>query len=256
MDKIVQVKMPAPYPLQRDIALHPAKFKVICAGRRAGKTMLASRMAVGGDRRNGFSNGLLNGKNVLLSSTSQDQADVFWDYIKRWLAPLQELPTFYKNEVKRIIRVGAGQIRVKTGSQPDVLRGSGVDLLVLDECAYLDSSAWQSVGSPMLADNDGDAVFISTPKRRNWFFHLYQQALNPADTDWQAWNFPTHANPHLPASALDRLSANMTEDMYKQEILAQFLEGQGAVFRYVDAVCTAQPIQIFFHRQDVQIALQ
>jgi len=240
-DTRVKIVLPTPYPLQQEIAVHPAKFKVICAGRRAGKTMMASRMAIGGDKKHGFNNGVLNGKNVLLSSTSQEQADVFWEYIKHWLSPLQDTNLFYKNEVRRILRIGDGQIRVKTGRQPDALRGSGTDLLVLDECAYLHPSAWRSVGAPMLADNDGSAVFISTPKRRNWFFQLYQDAIDPNNTDWQAWNFPTHTNPHLPQSALDRLVANMTDDDYKQEILAQFLEGTGAVFRYVDEVCIAKP---------------
>lgn len=233
----IKLVMPTPYPLQREIAKHSAKYKVICAGRRGGKTTMAARMAVGGDKPNGFDNGLLDGKSVLLSSTSQDQADVFWEYIKRWLSPLLDANLIYKNEVKRILRFNDGQIRVKTGSQPDVLRGSGVSLLVLDECAYLHPSAWQSVGAPMLADSDGSAVFISTPKRRNWFFHLYQQAIQADNTDWQAWNFPSHANPHLPKSALERLAENMTDDDYRQEILAEFLEGSGAVFRNVDEVC-------------------
>jgi hypothetical protein len=36
------------------------------------------------------------------------------------------------------------------------------------------------------------------------------------------------------------LTQDMTQDDYHEEILAQFLEGQGAVFRYVDERCTLQ----------------
>lgn len=221
------VELPTPYPLQFEIINHPAKRKVVCAGRRVGKTIMAAYMAV---------QGLLDGKRVLLSSTSQDQADVFWEYIADWLAPLRE-SGLYKNEVKRVIKYGAGQIRVKTGRHPDALRGGKADLLVLDECAYLDAEAWGKVGAPMLADTEGTAVFISTPNRRNWFFQLYQYAIDHKDEGWEAWNFSTLANIHLPPKALERLISDMTEEDYEQEIKAIFLEGEGAVFRHVDERC-------------------
>jgi hypothetical protein len=211
----VELTLPRLYAQQRDIMQHPAKRKVVCAGRRGGKTILAAYMAV---------DHLLHGKRVMLSSTSQDQADVFWEYIIDWLTPL--LGHLYKNEVKRIVKLGKGQIQVKTGRHPDALRGGMADLLVLDECAYLDADAWRKVGAPMLADTDGTAIFISTPSRRNWFFELYQQAIQDTSGHWGAWHFTTHANPFLPASALDALVADMTEADYQQEILAEFLEGQ------------------------------
>lgn len=227
----VELTLPRLYPLQREIMDSPARRKVICAGRRGGKTILAAYMAV---------DTLMRGKRVLLSSTSQDQADVFWEYIVDWLAPLLTTGHLYKNEVKRIVKLGQGQIQVKTGRNPDALRGGMADLLVLDECAYLDPDAWRKVGAPMLTDNDGTAVFISTPARRNWFFELYQQAAADETVRWQAWHFTTHANPHLPETALEALVADMTEADYQQEIEARFLEGQGSVFRYVDERCTAQ----------------
>lgn len=223
-----ELDIPALYPLQQEIFDSPATRKVICAGRRAGKTIMAAELAV-------YS--LLDGKQVLLSSTSQDQADVFWEFVITWLQPLIANKTAYKNEVRRILKYNGGRIQVKTGSNPHALRSRGVDLLVLDECAYLEPDAWRKAGVPTLADRDGTAVFISSPKRRNWFFELYQQAVADTSGRWQAWHFSTLANPLLPQSALDALLADMTEEDYQQEILAQFLEGQGAVFRYVDERC-------------------
>lgn len=235
----VELTLPRPYPLQREIIDSPAKRKVVCAGRRGGKTVLAAYMAC---------TALLQGQRVLLSSTSQDQADVFWEYIVDWLAPLLTTGHLYKNEVKRIVKLGQGQIQVKTGRHPDALRGGMADLLVLDECAYLDPDAWRKVGAPMLTDNDGTAVFISTPARRNWFFELYNAAVADDTGRWQAWHFTTRANPYLPQAALDALIADMTETDYQQEILALFLEGQGAVFRYVDARCTAPRRDAYYGR--------
>jgi hypothetical protein len=218
------VTLPAPHAKQLEIMRHPARHKVVCAGRRGGKTFFCAELSI---------EGLLDGKKVLLTSTTQDQADTFWDYIKDWLHPLIETKVAYKNEARRIIRMGAGRIHVKTGRDPDVLRGGDADLLVLDECALLDPDAWDKVGAPMLADRDGTVIFISTPRRKNWFYQMYLRGLDPLRPDWKSFHFTTLDNPHLSERAVAELGENMTEESYRQEILAEFLEGQGQVFRRV-----------------------
>lgn len=219
------LSLPQPYPLQAEIIAHPASRKVICAGRRAGKTTLAALLAI--ER-------FLSGERILLTSTTQDQADAFWDKAKGWLAPAVEVGLVTKNESRRLLHFpNGGRIRVKTGRNPDVLRGDDADLIVFDECALLDPAAWFAVAAPMLADRDGDAVFISTPRRRNWFYHLYQRALDRDDARWQAWHFTTQANPHLSQAAVAELAGDMTAAAYQQEIMAQFLSDEGQVFRKV-----------------------
>lgn len=242
MTQTISLEFPKPYGLQREIAKHPATRKVVCTGRRAGKTYLGAMLAVGGQEQYGLGKGMLDGKHVFLSSTSQDQADYFWEYITTWLQPLLDVKGFYKNESKRVIRFGNGQIKVKTGRNADALRGGYADVLILDECAYLDPDAWRKVGLPMLLDNeDSTAYLFSTPNRRNWFFEEYQKGLDPDRTNWKSWNFTSHANRYLSQTALSEIIEDMSEADYEQEIEAQFLESEGAVFRYVDERATLQP---------------
>jgi hypothetical protein len=228
--------LPTPYSLQSEILQSPALRKIVASGRQVGKTVMATMSAIGGKEYG--ERGLLDGAQVHISSTTQDQSDLFWDYLTSWLGELIGTPGFYKNESRRIIRYRGGQIRVKTGRTPDTLRGGNVDKLILDECAYLDPDAWRKVGAPMLLARNGVAEFYSTPKRRNWFFQLFEAAKS--NEDWEWWNFTTLANPHISEKALDMLVSDMTEDDYEQEILAKFLEGQGAVFRNIDRVATLQ----------------
>lgn len=227
-DSGIAIHLPKPYPLQLEIIRSKAKRKVIAAGRRAGKTRLASIAAINNPYTIG---GLLQGKKTLLLSASQDQADIFWECITTWLAPLTG--RYYKNENKRIVEFNSGSIKVKTGSDPSAVKGFDADQLVLDECALLDPNIWYEATAPILADRDGEAMFISTPRRRNWFYTLYQRAISDTTGRWQAWNFASTANPHLSKTALDELSADMTEETYRQEILAEFLEGSGQVFRKI-----------------------
>lgn len=226
-------QLPEPYPQQAAIKAHPAKRKVICAGRRAGKTTLAAIVAT---------EKLREGRRVLLSSTTQEQADSFWDKVKEWLALDIERGVVKKNETRHILTMPStgGRIKVKTAWDADTLRGDYADFLVLDECALLAPDAWDKVGAPMLLDNDGDAWFISTPRRRNWFFHLYQRAVADGER-WHAWHFTSFDNPHLSPAGLAEIASDLTDEAYRQEIMAEFLAGEGAVFRNIAACMSAPP---------------
>ncbi|MDI9548672.1 MAG: hypothetical protein QM346_13840, partial [Chloroflexota bacterium] len=72
-------------------------------------------------------------------------------------------------------------------------------------------------------------------------------AFNRAMADdtgrWAAWHFTSHDNPYLSESALDEITQDMTAEAYKQEILAEFLEGQGQVFRNIGACMNAPDAQ-------------
>jgi hypothetical protein len=220
--------LPTPHAEQADILLSPAMRKVVACGRQFGKTLLASMSAIGGERYGG--RGLFDGAHVHISSTTQDQSDLFWEYITDWLAPLFNTPGFYKHEGRRIIRYRGGRIRVKTGRAPDALRGGNVDKLILDECAYLDPKAWKKVGMPMLVARNGVAEFYSTPKGFNWFFELFNYGSEPDNKDWETWNSSTLSNPHLTEEALRILTKDMSPDDYTEEIEAQFISDSGGVF--------------------------
>jgi hypothetical protein len=93
----------------------------------------------------------------------------------------------------------------------------------------------------MLLDNDGDAIFIFTPKRKNHAHAAYVRAVGDDTGRWAAWHFTSHDNPHLSKDALVEITADMTEDAYRQEIMAEFLDNEGAVFRNIPA-CMLAPL--------------
>jgi phage FluMu gp28-like protein len=74
---------------------------------------------------------------------------------------------------------------------------------------------------------------ISTPKGMNFFreeFIKGQDRLNP---DYESFQYSTQANPHITKKELEDFAKDMPERVYKQEILAQFIEDVGAVFKNV-----------------------
>lgn len=223
--------LPRPHKKQAAFLNSPAKRKVIVAGRRGGKTTGASVLAV---------QALLSGRRVLEAAPVADQTSAFWGDCKRVLKPLIDKGAVKKDESERSLEMGSGRIRCKTAWNADTLRGDFADLLILDEYSLMKPDTWDEVGAPMLLDNDGDAVFIFTPKRKNHAHSLYARALGDDTGRWQAWHFTSYDNPYLSKPALDEITADMTDDAYRQEIMAEFLENEGAVFRNIAACMTAE----------------
>ena len=182
----------------------------------------------------------MDGRRVLEAAPVADQTNAFWESVKGYFAEPISRKVIKKNETDRLLEFpNGGRIRCKTAHDADTLRGDYADLLILDEYSFMEPDAWELVGMPMLADNDGDAVFIFTPNRRNHAYQMFQRAIGDDSNRWQAWHFTSLDNPYLSAEALADLKSDMTEEAYRQEILAEFLEGEGAVFRNINACMKA-----------------
>jgi predicted phage terminase large subunit-like protein len=137
-----------------------------------------------------------------------------------------------KNEVeRRVVLPGGGEIAVKSGDEPDSLRGPGLDGLVIDEAAHQVEEVW-TVMRPALADRQGWAIFISTPSYKwagKWFERLYDDAGRIEG--WARWQRPTSDNPLVPASEIRAAKVSMAPLLFRQEFLAEFISRAGAVFQ-------------------------
>lgn len=230
------VRLRRPHAAQQEFIESPSKRKIIRAGRRGGKTTGVAVLAV---------QRFLDGGRVLYAAPTGDQIIRFWAEVKRALSEPIDGGVFVKNETLHTIeREGTEQrLRAKTAWNADTLRGDYADLLILDEWQLMDEEAWETVGAPMLLDNNGDAVFVYTPpslrsrsttKARDpkHAAKMYKAALQDISGRWGAFHFRSADNPHISAEALAELVGDMTELAYRQEILAEDLDViPGALWR-------------------------
>jgi phage FluMu gp28-like protein len=152
----------------------------------------------------------------------------------------RQIPGSKVRLVDRLVDMpGNGNIQVRSADNPDSLRGEGLDFVVLDECAFMKEDAWTHAIRPALSDRQGEAMFISTPKGRNWFFRLYQLGQDDLNDEWASWHFPTSDNPYIPDDEIEAARKGMPERIYQQEFLALFLDDAGGVFRRVMEAATA-----------------
>lgn len=219
--KKARLKIPPPHPKQREIESCPHKRILINAGRRAGKTFMVARM---------IAKRAAMGRRQFYVAPVKKQTDAVWANLVKWLQPAISAGMIKKNENERTLHFLAADtiIECRTGHKPDHLRGGWGDDIYLDEYAYQNPEVWEKVCTPMLLDTGGTAVFISTPNMRNHFYYLYLKALD--NPDWAVFTFSSMENPYLSSDAFTLLTEDMSDVDYRQEILAEFVPGVGAVF--------------------------
>ena len=121
----------------------------------------------------------------------------------------------------RITLVTGASIRIHGADNPDRLRGAYLDGVILDEFADMRPGVWGEVIRPMLADRQGWATFIGTPKGRNSFYELLAEAeRRPAE--WYTDRLKASETGILPQDELDLARKDMTPEQYDQEFECSF----------------------------------
>lgn len=94
---------------------------------------------------------------------------------------------------------------------------------MLDEAAFIkDDSTWTKIIRPALSDLEGEALFVSSPDGRNWFYDLYNSAQKGEDEDWVAFHFTTEDNPTISEKEIEAAKKTLSTLVFKQEFEASF----------------------------------
>jgi phage terminase large subunit-like protein len=217
------------HPGQLEVHNSPARFKVLAAGRRWGKTRLGVNECL---------DVAAQGGRAWWVSPSYKTSEVGWRPLRQIVC---KIPGAEIRLVDRVVNFpGGGFVAVRSADNPDSLRGEGLDFVVMDECAFMQREAWTEAIRPALSDRQGKALFISTPKGRNWFWENYQRGIN-GEEGWQSWTFPTSSNPFIAKEEIEAARRDLPEIIFRQEYLAEFIDDAGGVFRRVQEAAVLEP---------------
>jgi phage terminase large subunit len=143
---------------------------------------------------------------------------VAWDYLKYYCRPIIRKI----NESDLIVTtVTNAEIRLFGADNADALRGLGFDGLLMDEFGDFRPSVWGSVIRPTLADRQGWAVFMGTPRGKNQFWEIFDQASSDPG-GWFLLRLKASDSGLLPETELAELRGQLTEDQYLQEMETSF----------------------------------
>jgi hypothetical protein len=222
-----------PHEGQATILLSPARYRVVCCGRRWGKSLLAAHEAI--------CTALVGGQVFVVGGDYNSASIIFeqcWDISLR----INKYVAQRKRQDPPIIRFKhGGFVMARSAENVNQLVGRGLDLVIVDEAGKIaDANVWQQYLRPALSDTLGHALFISTPEGRNWFWEVWLRGQNPDYPQYASWRFPSCTNPYLDASELEAARAELPERVFRQEYEAEFLEDVGGVFSHVRERATAK----------------
>jgi len=212
-------KLPALHSGQQKVKDSEARWKILCAGRRFGKTRLGVQLCM---------EVALKGGRAWWVAPTFSIARVGWRDIA---ASAKSFPREIEPNVSlanmQIDLPNGGSIAVRSADNPQRLRGEGLDYLVMDEAAFVKPEVWQEVLRPTLTERKGSALFISTPiGRNNWFYDLWETA-EEAD-NWERFKFATTDNPMIDPLEVEAARKEVGSIVFAQEYLAEFVDaGQG-----------------------------
>ena len=200
--------------LQQDIASDEHRFKVVVAGRRWGKTFLSIRQLCYYAKD--------PNKDVFYITSSYRAAKmIVWKPLKKRLTELRWVRKINESELK-IDLINGSSISLKGAENPDSLRGPSLYYCVFDEVADINPEVWMSVIRPALADQEGHAMFIGTPKGKgNWLYDLYCLQEELPDV-WRGWQHTTLSNGFVSEDEVAQARRDMSEKQFRQEFEATF----------------------------------
>jgi hypothetical protein len=227
----MRIELPTPHLNQKKILDAEKRFIVIMCGRRFGKSELSQILII---------KEALKGGNVAYITPTYGLAQVFFERLTKVLpfkSNISKLKIYCPNE---------GSIEFFTGERLDNLRGRKFHLVIIDEAAFIADleDGWNNSIRPTLTDYEGKAVFLSTPRGKNFFYSLF---MKMGENDWQSFKFSTYDNPHINPREIDEARIQLPEVVFEQEYMANPSEnsanpfGNAFIKRCVKPI-SAQPI--------------
>lgn len=215
------------YDKQKLIVASNARFKVCRSGRRSGKSTVAIEIML-------FTSISRKGRNVFYISPNMKQSRaIIWEALKTRLNGLGKL-----NESRLEVELpttdgGISRIFLSGFEARENFRGLRADLIIFDEvdtCADF-FIGWQEIFRPSLIDTQGSALFIGTPKKENPNLRRLEK-IAQTDRDYATFHFTSLDNPFLPQEEKDKAKKELDYDTYQQEIMAEYLDNAGSLFKY------------------------
>lgn len=210
---------------QAEVALSPARYRVICAGRQVGKSVLLSRIILheAATRANII---------VLIVSPGEEAS-------KRLLGECaqvarERLAGSVLDDNTMTLTLSNGSRIIAVPASIKQIRGWPVDLLVVDEAGFVPQDIWDAAEPAIIARPGSRVILVSTPwgGSDHYFRQLWTRGMATGLDDRQvhAWHWPSSVSPLVDKALLEDIRGRKSPDVFAREYEAQWTDGAGAYF--------------------------
>ena len=124
-----------------------------------------------------------------------------------------------------------GSILESVTQSVTAVRSADVDVLVVDEAAYVDEAVWDAAAAEMIARPGSQVLMASTPWRGpGHFFHDTSRAGMDGSPGVESWHLPSTASPLVDVAELALIRDRRAPDVFAREYEAEWTAASGSFF--------------------------
>jgi predicted phage terminase large subunit-like protein len=113
-------------------------------------------------------------------------------------------------------------VEFRSADDPQSLRGAGLDILWIDESAFIPNKEAWDVVFPALTDREGLVITTTTPNGKNWFWETFFSGKSLDDETQFRVEYTSIDNPYFPRKMWEYALENYHPIMFRQEFMAAF----------------------------------
>lgn len=205
------------------------KYIIGCFGRQSGKSFTGQNLILKWALED-------NGSTSMWVSPVYSQAKKVFSELVNTIAETGLTKSVNKSELF-IEFINGSVIYFRSGEREDTLRGYTLDYLVVDEAAYIKDVVWSTVLRPTVLVKGKKVLFISTPKGRNWFYNIAVRGYGDENQQYKTFHATSFDTPFITKEELEEAKLSLPDSIYRQEIMAEFIEDGGEVFSSLSSAC-------------------
>src|SRR3954452_8170541 len=229
-----------PHPEQMRLIRSKARWKVVPAARRSGKTERAKRNLILTALRESAEGKWMDYRYFAAAPTREQARAIFWSDLKAMI-PKRLLGGRIRESDLIIPLVTGAELCVVGLDRPERIEGRSWNGGVIDEIANVKPDAWEANIRPALADRGGWCWLIGCPEGRGAYYDMYTYAISGQDPEWAGFSWKTAEI--LPAAEIESAKRTLSEEMFQQEYEGSFLVFTGRVYHPFDARTHCAPLK-------------
>ncbi len=210
---------------QLEVVESRARYRVVCAGRRAGKTAVFGAAGL----HRAFA--VAGSKVVIVSATDRSSKRMFKDMANQAAASPALRTSVVDESTSRLVLSNGSELECVPASMGAV-RSAEADLLIVDEAGFVPQDIWEAA-EPLVIARPGSKVLIcSTPwgDLDHFFRLLWRQGMERPDDKVRSWHWPSSVSPLVDEDFLDDIAERSSAEYFEREYLAQWGDAAGAYF--------------------------
>jgi hypothetical protein len=227
---VIKVKGFTPHPKQKliidSILGGEEKHHIVSVGRQMGKSLMGLNLLLYW----GINNSPCK---ILWVSPVYSQTTKVQKELEKAISPSGFIKSCNYSENFMELNNGT-EIYFRSAERYDNLRGYTFDYGILDEAAYMKEETWTEAVRPTMAVKGKKVLFLSTPKGKNWFYDLYMLGDHIDYVNYKSYKGSSFDTPYITEEEINDARKTLPEGVFKQEYLAEFLDGGGEVFKDLD----------------------